>query len=1170
MKRFLALLLALCAVALPAAAQTNPARTYIPVATLSTGTCNPVSDINIQVQVSGGSLLYKWCNPKSSKWTDGEPTTYVPNWIYVRDYGAVGDGVTDDRTAIQRALDAVPAEGGTVVFDSGKTYYVTGSVQVDSNTTLMGGGYNTVLTCPSAGWALSAPTNFGIININQGTNIRITNLRVRGTKVQTNINNIPKLIFMDRYNIVKVDRCWFENSNAEGIWQGCTGCTYPLSGTNIGLTIVDSEFFDIGYSNVTGFGDLTAIQAGTQYAIFANNRFNKVGTAIAGSGYHLVIANNSVRDVFGSGIGVGDSDPTGDVTITGNVIDIAESSTVRRGIYVGHNNSGRTDYPTNVVGNTIRVVGTGTGVIPRGIYIPDCQAANIASNIIEITGRGVGVEIETVSVVGGSSTISISNNLVRQVTETSTSYGFVSTLGVGTTLKLVSSNNRVYGQTRANSSYAYFYQTNSGTLEGSMSGDWKEEGFLRIGATTLTGAEYDKIPLFLQSNTGFPAIASAGFLRINSLGLGITGQPAYKIDTGLTTTDQARIGRTLTGSWTGIDGTYTFFQNAALSIASGNYAIAQDSGGETLVNSVTGKNLRFRINNVDSIVVDPSRNVSIAGPRLNLTEQASSPATPSSGNFSLYAKTDGKIYGKNDAGGEYDLTAGASGPSDWINVKTEYGATGDGTTNDTTAIQNALNAASTGPRRWVYMPQGTYLVTGLTMTGRVYIFGAGKGATIIKSATNAAILTTAADANALGGTISHLTIQGTVTAGSSQTCLNVTDATAIQGVVVDDVRIEDCGGFGLNTGKVFSSTFRDIKATNCAGYPINYDSGNQPSNVFYNIYAGTLRAGAVTGFRIRAGEFVCHGCNGIDNSIASSRWMSIGKKAGVDGDATNVPATAILYDSNIESFQAYGVYLYYNSNIEIHGRTFIISDGTAGAIGVYFELNGDGSAYFAQTMRRSFIGDDVDFAGGVAQFANNEPIHAPGFVPLEIQMGPQAAGGEPLATYRNTTTGSSQRLSRKDGRYKRLALTTSTTIPQPGSYYIEVDSTAGAVTVTLPWAGWSQNAQQPIVVKRIAGSNDVTFTASTGTVNGGSNYVLTSIGAGGVLIPDGNTGAGDYRVIADFNPSRITLTATTFANLGTPANGTFVFCSDCTIASPCAGGGTGALAKRLNSVWVCN
>jgi hypothetical protein len=44
----------------------------------------------------------------------------------------------------------------------------------------------------------------------------------------------------------------------------------------------------------------------------------------------------------------------------------------------------------------------------------------------------------------------------------------------------------------------------------------------------------------------------------------------------------------------------------------------------------------------------------------------------------------------------------------------------------------------------------------------------------------------------------------------------------------------------------------------------------------------------------------------------------------------------------------------------------------------------------------------------------------------------------------------------------------------------------------------------------------------------------------------------------------------TFANLGTPANGAFTFCSDCTITNPCAARGTGAFAKRLNGIWVCN
>lgn len=67
--------------------------------------------------------------------------------------------------------------------------------------------------------------------------------------------------------------------------------------------------------------------------------------------------------------------------------------------------------------------------------------------------------------------------------------------------------------------------------------------------------------------------------------------------------------------------------------------------------------------------------------------------------------------------------------------------------------------------------------------------------------------------------------------------------------------------------------------------------------------------------------------------------------------------------------------------------------------------------------------------------------------------------------------------------------------------------------------------------------------------------------AAGSLVLSGasGTGAGALRLIT-----------TLFAALGTPTNGTLRFCSDCTIANPCAGSGTGALAKRLNGVWVCN
>jgi hypothetical protein len=42
-----------------------------------------------------------------------------------------------------------------------------------------------------------------------------------------------------------------------------------------------------------------------------------------------------------------------------------------------------------------------------------------------------------------------------------------------------------------------------------------------------------------------------------------------------------------------------------------------------------------------------------------------------------------------------------------------------------------------------------------------------------------------------------------------------------------------------------------------------------------------------------------------------------------------------------------------------------------------------------------------------------------------------------------------------------------------------------------------------------------------------------------------------------------------FGRLGTPADGSLVYCPDCQVSSVCAGGGTGALAKRVRSTWVC-
>ena len=72
---------------------------------------------------------------------------------------------------------------------------------------------------------------------------------------------------------------------------------------------------------------------------------------------------------------------------------------------------------------------------------------------------------------------------------------------------------------------------------------------------------------------------------------------------------------------------------------------------------------------------------------------------------------------------------GSASGSDVFNVKT-FGAIGDGTADDTTAIQNAINAAAVSsatyvPGTIVYFPPGSYLVSSdlFAPAGNVSLFG---------------------------------------------------------------------------------------------------------------------------------------------------------------------------------------------------------------------------------------------------------------------------------------------------------------------------------------------------------------------------------------------------------------------------------------------------------------
>src|SRR5690348_3599338 len=67
----------------------------------------------------------------------------------------------------------------------------------------------------------------------------------------------------------------------------------------------------------------------------------------------------------------------------------------------------------------------------------------------------------------------------------------------------------------------------------------------------------------------------------------------------------------------------------------------------------------------------------------------------------------------------------------FYNVK-QFGAVGDGSTDDTTAITEAIAAASSAGGRPVYFPNGTYICTAFNCPTKVTLQGDGPWASIIK------------------------------------------------------------------------------------------------------------------------------------------------------------------------------------------------------------------------------------------------------------------------------------------------------------------------------------------------------------------------------------------------------------------------------------------------------
>lgn len=137
------------------------------------------------------------------------------------------------------------------------------------------------------------------------------------------------------------------------------------------------------------------------------------------------------------------------------------------------------------------------------------------------------------------------------------------------------------------------------------------------------------------------------------------------------------------------------------------------------------------------------------------------------------------------------------------------------------------------------------------------------------------------------------------------------------------------------------------------------------------------------------------------------------------------------------------------------------------------------------------------------------------------------------------------------------------TAAAPAYSFLSEPTTGIVKNSAVGWFQFSNNG----LTRHLFGNAE--YRASSGLTIGWSSNVDPTVSGSDTMMRREGPGAVSISNASNTNGS-LRLYTTIFSSLASLANGTICFCSDCTIANPCASGGTGAIAKRLNGVWVCN